>query len=274
MKVDDDVCDIPNTSIWEIQSMLIGKGLGQGGFASVYLAKHKKNGFIVALKVIERDKIKKKHLENQIRDEYLIQSSLNHDNIIKIYAHFCDNARIFFVMEYASGGDLYQELKKNGTFSEDLLHPIIKDVALGLQYCHSEHVIHRDIKPDNILLSLERRCKITDFGLAVKLNHDEKYATGFVGTIDYVSPEIIKHSKCSYSTDVWSFGVLIYELLVGKTPFDDDVVQKTYEKITNVQFKMPDDISSDIKVIIKKMLVKDPTQRMTLEQLLSYSFIK
>ncbi|XP_049369903.1 serine/threonine-protein kinase Aurora-3-like [Solanum verrucosum] len=140
---------------WSLNDFEIGKPLGKGKFGRVYLAREVKSGFIVALKVIFKEQIEKYRLHHQLRREMEIQTSLRHPNVLRLYGWFHDEERIYFILEYAHGGELYRELRKTGRLSEKQAAIYIASLTQALAYCHEKHVIHRDIKPENLLLDHE-----------------------------------------------------------------------------------------------------------------------
>ena len=297
-----DVCEEPTPNKWNIDTpvanapsplnidnILVGKQLGKGKFGNVYLARLKETNKqelqkVLALKVILKKQIKEAKLESQIRNEYsvfnflgeyLIQSSLDHPNIIKLYGHFCDEERIYFVLEYANKGDLYDEYARQKRLSEKRVAQVMQDVILGLQYLHSENIIHRDVKPENILINNENdieTAKIADFGYAIKLESSKQKVTDFVGTMDYLAPELIDNKPYSFSVDIWAIGVIIYELLVGETPFYSKTISGTYKRIQTVDLKLPEFLSDNAKDLIKKILVLYPEYRLSLQDMLTHPF--
>ncbi|KAF2282653.1 hypothetical protein GH714_043763 [Hevea brasiliensis] len=155
---------------WSLQDFEIGKPLGKGKFGRVYLTRELKSKYIVALKVIFKEQIEKYRIHHQLKREMEIQTSLRHPNILRLYGWFHDDERIFLILEYAHGGELYIELKKKGVLSEKQAATYIASLTNALAYCHKKDVIHRDIKPENLLLDHEGRLKIADFGWIMKVD--------------------------------------------------------------------------------------------------------
>jgi serine/threonine protein kinase len=263
---------------WCLEDFEIGRKLGRGKFGNVYLAREKQSKFIVALKIIHKKQLLKNKMEHQLRREIEIQSNLRHPNILRLYGYFHDAERVFLILEYAAGGELYGELCAQGRFSEAQAARYIASLADSLRYCHSKNVIHRDIKPENLLIGLHGELKIGDFGWSV---HDSRLSipTGprrqtLCGTLDYLAPEMIEHKPHDTAVDIWSLGVLLYEFLVGRPPFETDDQRETCQKIRAVALEYPPEIPLDARDLISKLLVHEPSQRLSLDRLLDHPWIR
>ncbi|OBT89786.1 hypothetical protein VE02_00877 [Pseudogymnoascus sp. 03VT05] len=197
----------------------IGRPLGKGKFGRVYLVRERSSGFICALKVMHKDEIKSNGVEKQVQREVEIQCNLRHPNILQLYSHFHDSKRIFLILEFAKRGELYKHLRREGRFPEWKAATYIAQMASALKFLHRKHVIHRDIKPENILVGIHGKLKIADFGWSVHAPSNRR--TTMCGTMDYLAPEIVNHYTYNTAVDLWSLGVLMYELLVGEAPFED-----------------------------------------------------
>jgi serine/threonine protein kinase len=175
---------------WTLNDFDIGKALGRGKFGNVYLAREKSHGFICALKVMYKSQLAKANVEYQLRREIEIQSHLRHNNILRLYAYFYDEKRVYLILEYAAQGELYKKLQKEGRFSYQTTAVYIKALAGALKYCHEKHVIHRDIKPENLLVGLNGEIKIADFGWSVHTPNSRRRT--LCGTLDYLPPEMVE----------------------------------------------------------------------------------
>jgi len=175
---------------WQLSDFDIGKPLGRGKFGNVYLAREKRTNYVVALKVIFKAQLAKAGVEHQLRREIEIQSHLRHDNILRLYGYFYDQSRVYLILEYASKGELYKDLKKVERFDEPRAASYIASLSSALQYCHKKHVIHRDIKPENLLLSSSGEVKIADFGWSVHAPTKKRHT--MCGTLDYLPPEMVE----------------------------------------------------------------------------------
>lgn len=250
---------------WCLDDFEIGKPLGKGKFGSVYLAREKKSKYIVALKVLDKSQLVRANVEHQLRREIEIQSHLRHPNILRMYGYFYDSKRIYLILEFSPGGELYKQLTKKGKFSERLSAKFISDLALALDYCHSKHVIHRDIKPENLLVGVNDDIKIADFGWSVHAPTSRRNT--LCGTLDYLAPEMVEGREHDKQIDVWSLGVLLYEFLVGSPPFEAENHSATYRRISRIDLRFPRSVPTDAQDLIRRLLVKDPTKRMSLEDI-------
>jgi len=261
------------TSGWSLANFDIGRPLGKGKFGNVYLAREKKSHFIVALKVLFKSQLQKSQVENQLRREIEIQSHLRHPNILKMYGYFYDDTRVYLILEFAPKGELYKELQRqtNRRFDEERAANYIAQMADALKYCHMKKVIHRDIKPENLLLGLKGELKIADFGWSV---HAPSSRRGTMcGTLDYLPPEMVDGKDHDNNVDIWSLGILCYEFLVGKPPFEDDTSQATYEKIRRALVRFPSHVSEPARDLICKLLQKVPSKRLSLDAVAVHPWI-
>ncbi|KAH8682845.1 kinase-like domain-containing protein [Tricladium varicosporioides] len=248
----------------------IGRPLGKGKYGRVYLVRERASGFICALKVLHKSEIRQGGVEKQVQREVEIQSNIRHPNILQLYGHFHDSKRIFLILEFAGKGELYKHLRRENRFPEWKAAVYIAQMAAALNYLHKKHIMHRDIKPENILVGIHGELKIADFGWSVHAPSSRRRT--MCGTLDYLPPEIVNRCSYSESVDLWSLGVLIYELLVGEAPFEDTPVL-TYKKIVRCELNIPDFVSPEAKDLITSLLVVDPDKRMPLEQVQKHSWI-
>eukprot|EP00002_Diphylleia_rotans_P026179 TRINITY_DN5207_c0_g2_i1.p1 TRINITY_DN5207_c0_g2~~TRINITY_DN5207_c0_g2_i1.p1 ORF type:complete len:530 (-),score=112.49 TRINITY_DN5207_c0_g2_i1:283-1872(-) len=256
---------------WQLSDFDIGKSLGHGRFGNVYLAREKRSKFILALKVLFKEQLVTCNVEKQLRREIEIQAHLRHPNILRLYGYFYDSKRVYLILEYASKGELYKELRRCGKFSEARSAEYIQSLASALKYCHDKHVIHRDIKPENLLLGAKGELKIADFGWSVHAPNSRRRT--FCGTVDYMPPEIIKKEPYDEKVDLWSLGVLTYEFLVGRPPFETASFNSTYDRICRVAYEFPEHVSADARDLISKLLVREPSSRLPLGDVLNHPWI-
>jgi len=260
------------TKRWTLEDFDIGRPLGRGKFGNVYLARERRTKFVVALKILFKSQLLKAGVEHQLRREIEIQSHLRHPNILKLYGYFYDKTRVFLILEYAAGGELYKELQKCGKFSESRAATYIASLAHALLYCHQKHVIHRDIKPENLLLGIRGELKIADFGWSVHAPHSRRMT--MCGTLDYLPPEMVQGREHDEKVDIWSLGVLMYEFLVGNPPFEAQGHAETYRRISRVDIRFPEWLGEDARNLISKLLVKEPEKRLALHLVLQHPWIK
>ncbi|XP_013194763.2 uncharacterized protein LOC106138213 [Amyelois transitella] len=256
---------------WTLSDFDLGRPLGKGKFGNVYLAREKKSQYVVALKVLFKSQIMDSEIEHQVRREVEIQCRLRHPNILRMYGYFHDEKRVYLILEYAKQGALYKLLKEHSRFDERTAAIYVRDLTKALIYCHSKKVIHRDIKPENLLIGHNWELKIADFGWSVHSPSSRRMT--LCGTLDYLSPEMIEGKPHSYAVDIWSLGVLCYELLVGLPPFDARDTHQTYKKIRYVIIKYPEFVSEKAKDLMGKLLVINPEQRLQLPDVLTHPWI-
>jgi hypothetical protein len=202
---------------------------------------------------------------------FLWQSHLRHDNILRLYGYFYDQSRVYLILEYAAKGELYKDLKKCARFDEPRAAAYVASLSSALLYCHKKSVIHRDIKPENLLLSSSGEVKIADFGWSVHAPTKKRHT--MCGTLDYLPPEMVEGHAHDKSVDIWSLGVLCYEFIVGKPPFESQGHSVTYRRIASVDLSFPPHVSKDAKNLILQLLVKDPSQRLSLHKVLEHPWI-
>ncbi|CAG9864407.1 unnamed protein product [Phyllotreta striolata] len=259
--------------VWSLNSFDIGRPLGKGKFGNVYLAREKTSKFVVALKVLFKRAVKENKIEHQVTREIEIQCSLKHPNILRMFGYFHDESRIYMILEYAPKGAVYAKLlsSPNKRFSEETAGAYIGQVADALQYCHSRNIIHRDIKPENLLLGVNEEIKIADFGWSVRNQSDRR--TTLCGTLDYLSPEMILGETYDEKVDLWSLGVLCFEFLVGKPPFETSNSNNLCKNISEGEFKIPPYVSDDAKDLIRRLLVTESKYRIALNSVLKHPWI-
>uniref|UniRef100_A0A3Q0SJK7 non-specific serine/threonine protein kinase n=1 Tax=Amphilophus citrinellus TaxID=61819 RepID=A0A3Q0SJK7_AMPCI len=269
---------------WSLENFDIGRPLGKGKFGNVYLARERQTKFILALKVLFKKQLEKAGVEHQLRREVEIQSHLRHPNILRLYGYFHDASRVYLILEFAPRGELYSELQRCGHFPEDRSATYIMELADALNYCHTKKVIHRDIKPENLLLGASGELKIADFGWSVH-TPSSRYTNDTLsliicvstlcGTLDYLPPEMIEGKTHDEKVDLWSLGVLCYEFLVGKPPFEAKTHEETYRRISRVEYSYPPlaNISAGAKDLVGMLLKHNPMHRLPIQGVLSHPWV-
>nr|AGD93127.1 aurora kinase A [Danio rerio] len=256
---------------WTLENFDIGRALGKGKFGSVYLAREQQTKFILALKVLFKKQLEKAGVEHQLRREVEIQSHLRHPNILRLYGYFHDAARVYLILEFAPKGELYGELQRCGTFDDQRSATYIMELADALRYCHSKAVIHRDIKPENLLLGANGELKIADFGWSVHTPSSRR--STLCGTLDYLPPEMIEGKTHDEKVDLWSLGVLCYEFLVGRPPFETKSHEETYRKISRVEFTYPAHVSNGSRDLINRLLKHNPMHRLPIQGVMEHPWV-
>ncbi|ELP91435.1 hypothetical protein EIN_155420 [Entamoeba invadens IP1] len=256
-------------SKYNLKMFSIGQPLGEGRFGTVYLAKYKLNNYVCAIKVLHKRKIERYNMTIQLKREVELMSHFNHHNVVKLFAFFDDETRYFLVMEFCKGGELYKLLQKQIRFSEPEAAKYVKQTTDALIHIHQRKCIHRDLKPENILLDMNGDVKLSDFGWSVRSDCKRKTCCG---TPDYLSPELIENKTYDKAVDLWSLGVLTFELLTGYTPFGSiDFVNK--QQVNPMLISFPVYVSYIAKDFIRKLIVKEPSMRMSLENCLKHAFL-
>ena len=252
--------------------------LGQGSFAKVKRAIEKSSGNSVAIKIIDKD-IMAENRKN-ITTEITILNSISHPNIVKLHHTFENKRRIYLILDFIAGGDLFDMIVEREHLSEFESSRIMCKIVQAVEYLHSKNICHRDLKPENILFNIKGDINtvcITDFGLSnMSTNITSKLQTA-CGTPSYVAPEILSGNGYSFKIDIWSCGIILYILLCGFPPFYADNDADLYKLIQAGKYSFPspywDNISDIAKDLIRKILVVDPTKRLTPIQILLHTFI-
>jgi len=257
---------------WTLECFDIGKQLGKGKFGNVYLAREKSTKFIVALKVLFKTQLNKANVEHQLRREIEIQSHLRHPNILRLYGYFHDETRVYLILEFAAKGELYKVLQAEGKFDEPRTATYMAKLFDTMIYCHSKKVIHRDIKPENLLLGLREEVKIADFGWSVHAPSSRRET--LCGTLDYLPPEMVENKPHDERVDHWTLGILAYEFLVGKPPFESATQVDTYRRIQSVDLHFPSHVSGGAKDLIRALLQYNPEKRISLKDALLHPWIQ
>lgn len=254
----------------------VGKIIGCGAFAKVYHGRNVRTGQSVAIKAVSKQKILRGGLTAHVKREISIMSRLRHPNIVKLYEVLATKAKIYFVMEFAKGGELFAKISK-GRFSEQLSRRYFQQLISAVEYCHSRGVFHRDLKLENLLLDENWDLKISDFGLsAVKeqIRPDGMLHT-LCGTPAYVAPEILaKKGYDGAKVDMWSCGVVLFVLNAGYLPFNDPNLMAMYRKIYKGEYRCPKWTSPDLKWFIGRLLDTDPATRITVDEILRDPWFK
>ncbi|KAE8700309.1 CBL-interacting serine/threonine-protein kinase 25 [Hibiscus syriacus] len=244
----------------------MGRLLGKGTFAKVYYGKEVTSGESVAIKVISKDEVKKEGMMEQIKREISVTRLVRHPNVVELREVMATKTKIFFVMEYVRGGELFAKVFK-GKLKEDAARKYFQQLISAVDFCHSRGVSHRDLKPENLLLNENEDLKISDFGLSAlpeQLRNDGLLHTR-CGTPAYVAPEVLRRKGYDGSkADIWSCGVILYVLLAGFLPFQDENIMNMYRKILKAEFEFPPWFSTESKRLISKLLTADPERRIAI----------
>ncbi|KAL4189880.1 hypothetical protein AMTRI_Chr08g167680 [Amborella trichopoda] len=249
----------------------MGKLLGCGAFGKVYHARDARTGQSVAIKALSKRKLIRGGLAAQTKREVLIMRRLRHHNIVRLYEVLATRTKIFFVMEYAKGGELFTRVAK-GRLREDPARSYFQQLISAVGYCHQRGVFHRDLKPENLLLDENGNLKVSDFGLSAisdQIRSDGLLHT-LCGTPAYVAPEILaKKGYDGRKIDIWSCGIILYVLTAGYLPFNDPNLMVMYKKIYKGDFRCPRWMSPDLRRILGRLLDTNPETRITVSEIMN-----
>nr|POE56238.1 carbon catabolite-derepressing protein kinase [Quercus suber] len=244
----------------------IVKTLGEGSFGKVKLAIHQSSKQKVALKIIARRKLITRDMAGRIEREIQYLQLLRHPHIIKLFTVITTPGEIIMVLEYA-GGELFDYIVQNGKMTEVKARKFFQQIVCAVEYCHRHKIVHRDLKPENLLLDEQLNVKIADFGLS-NIMTDGNFLKTSCGSPNYAAPEVISGKLyAGPEVDVWSCGVILYVLLVGRLPFDDEYIPALFKKIASGTFYVPNYLSSGAVRLIKKMLQVNPVNRITVPEI-------
>ena len=250
----------------------IEEKVGEGSFGQVYRARRRLDGEIVGFKVIRKQGRSLTELKN-LRQEREIQRDLDHPYIIKMLDSFETNDEIVVVTEYAIG-DLYKLIKECGSVPEKFAQSVAGCLVSALYYLHSMGLLHRDLKPQNILVKSDGVVKLCDFGFARTVNVESVVVRSIKGTPLYMAPEMFEHEFYDHTADLWSLGCIIYELIVGAPPFKTNSVLLLFNMIRHTEIKWPEDVSESCISFLQGLLKKNPKERLTWPHLLDHDFVK
>jgi len=245
----------------QIDDFELLKVIGRGAFGKVMLVKKKDDGKIYAMKIMKKRTIIARGQVDHTKAERKILQSLDHPFLMALRYAFQSKEKLYLVLDYIKGGELFFHLKNNRRFTEDVARLWCGEVALAMGHLHSLGVIYRDLKPENILVDNTGHVVLTDFGLAKDVSPDEKTNT-FCGTPEYLAPEIVTGSGHDKAVDWWSLGILLYELTVGIPPFYSQNVNEMYNKIQHGVLRFPPFLSDSCKKIIVALLNREPKKRL------------
>ncbi|KAM9433179.1 MAP/microtubule affinity-regulating kinase 3-like isoform 3-T3 [Salvelinus alpinus] len=240
------------------------KTIGKGNFAKVKLARHILTGREVAIKIIDKTQLNPNSLQKLFR-EVRIMKLLNHPNIVKLFEVIETERTLYLVMEYASGGEVFDYLVAHGRMKEKEARAKFRQIVSAVQYCHQKHIVHRDLKAENLLLDADMNIKIADFGFSNEFTLGNKLDT-FCGSPPYAAPELFQGKKYDGpEVDVWSLGVILYTLVSGSLPFDGQNLKELRERVLRGKYRIPFYMSTDCENLLKRFLVLNPAKRGTFE---------
>ncbi|CAN6442379.1 unnamed protein product [Victoria cruziana] len=237
----------------------VGRTVGEGTFAKVKFAKNTETGEGVAMKVLAKSSILKHKMVDQIKREISIMKLVRHPNIVRLHEVLASQTKIYIILEFITGGELFDKIVHQGRLSERESRRYFQQIIDAVEYCHKKGVYHRDLKPENLLLDSQGNLKISDFGLSALRRQGVELLHTTCGTPNYVAPEVLSHKGYDGSAaDVWSCGVILYVLMAGYLPFNETDLPTLYKKINAAEFSCPSWFSSEATALIQKILDPDP----------------
>lgn len=255
------------TAEFFLSNYRLGKTLGIGSFGKVKVAEHVLTGHKVAIKILNRKKIQAMDMEEKVRREIKILRLFMHPHIIRLYEVIETPTDIYVVMEYVKTGELFDYIVEKGRLVEDEARHFFQQIISGVEYCHRNMVVHRDLKPENLLLDSKMNVKIADFGLS-NIMRDGHFLKTSCGSPNYAAPEVISGKLyAGPEVDVWSCGVILYALLCGSLPFDDENIPNLFKKIKGGIYNLPSHLSPGARDLIPRMLLVDPLKRITIPEI-------
>ncbi|XP_076897387.1 CBL-interacting serine/threonine-protein kinase 23-like [Bidens hawaiensis] len=255
----------------------LGRTLGEGTFAKVKFARNIESGEHVAIKILDKEKVLKHKMITQIKREISTMKLIRHPNVIRMYEVMASKTKIYIVLEFVTGGELFDKVATRGRLKEDEARKYFQQLINAVDYCHSRGVFHRDLKPENLLLDASGCLKVSDFGLSAlpqQVREDGLLYTT-CGTPNYVAPEVINNKGYDGAkADLWSCGVILFVLMAGYLPFEDSNLTALYKKIFKADFSCPPWFSSSAKKLIKRILDPNPVTRITAAEVIENEWFK
>lgn len=270
----------------------MGRLLGKGTFGTVKYAKRKRTNDEFAIKILVKDELIEADMIDHVKREILILRLLDHPNIVKLHEVMASKNNIYLVMEYISGGEMFDEIVRQTKFNEESARFYFSQLVDGMAHCHSLGVCHRDLKPENLLLDEDSNLKISDFGLsALRVETNENgecvpssssvkerfFFHTTCGTPNYVAPEVLLQEETGYDgrvSDIWSMGCILYVFVSGYLPFDEDTDRETFEKIRKAVYIMPKGLSADCQDLIHRIFNVDPRTRITMPEIQNHPWLR
>lgn len=279
-----------------VRDFQFGRTLGEGSYSTVIAATDRQTGKEYAIKVLDkRHIIKEKKVKYVNIEKDTLNRLTDHPGVVRLYYTFQDEQSLYFVLDLASSGELLGVLKRTGTFDEECTRFYGAEILDTIDYMHARGVIHRDLKPENVLLDDKMHVKITDFGTAKILElpkrpprdsngelnvtsgspldgSEDNRANSFVGTAEYVSPELLTDKRACKASDLWAFGCIIYQLLAGRPPFKAGNEYLTFQKIVALEYQFPSGFPKVARDLVERLLVLDPASRLSIEHVKNHEF--
>ncbi|XP_054820382.1 CBL-interacting serine/threonine-protein kinase 4-like [Prosopis cineraria] len=267
---------LPSSAVTILGKYQLIRLLGRGSFAKVYQARSLIDGSIVAVKIIDKSKTDASMEPRIVREVDAMRRLHDHPHILKIHEVLATKTKIYLIVEFAAGGELFSKISRKGRMTEPVARRYFQQLVSALCFCHKNGVAHRDVKPQNLLLDHEGNLKVSDFGLSAL---PEQLKNGLLqtacGTPAYTAPEILfRRGYDGSKADAWSCGLILYVLLAGYLPFSDANIPEMCKKISRRDYQFPEWISKPARFVINRLLDPNPKNRMSLESLYQNSWFK
>uniref|UniRef100_A0A914KT89 Uncharacterized protein n=1 Tax=Meloidogyne incognita TaxID=6306 RepID=A0A914KT89_MELIC len=239
------------------------KTIGQGSFGRVYMVRHNFDGEIYAMKVLVKEQIKRRNeVKHVMAEKNVLLKNINHPFLVSLHYSFQTKNKLYFVLDFLNGGELFFHLQKERSFCESKARFYSAEIASAIGYLHEQNIIYRDLKPENILLDRHGHVVLTDFGLCKEGIKSKDTTNTFCGTPEYLAPEVIEKKPYDRTVDWWCLGCVLFEMLFGLPPFYSKNQQEMYQKIINQQLIIPSNISLSTKNFLQRILRKNRFERL------------
>ena len=256
---------------FRLQDFRAGEELGKGAYGLVKLVLHVPTSISYALKVVSKAQFLHESSIQAIKREIRLHKSLDHPHVIKLHDYLEDTDHLYLVLEYAARGSLFRYMQKSGCLSEPRARHYFLQTCLGVQYLHSHNVIHRDLKPENLLISATNDIKICDFGWCTL---GSETSAAFGGTLDYMAPEIVACTTHSFEVDIWALGVLLFELVHGRAPFNAVKKSEKCKQILSLSYTCDSKLSPSLQNLIQSLLRAVPQHRLSIADILTHPWLQ
>jgi protein-serine/threonine kinase len=245
-----------------LDDFILVRVIGKGSYGKVMLVRHKNDGTVYAMKMLRKDNVVKRNQVEHTKTERHVLETVSHPFIVNLVYAFQTPKKLYFVLEYCQGGELFFHLSRAGRFSEQRCRFYSSEILLAIEYLHKLAIIYRDLKPENVLLDGDGHVKLTDFGLSKEGIMDNFSAKSMCGTPEYLAPEIIEKKGHGKAVDWYSLGALMYEMLTGLPPFYTRDREKLFERIRRGELQYPQYIGPTVKSLLQGLLQRDPSRRL------------
>lgn len=263
--------DLAPSSLKSLSDYKLGRIIGKGSFGKVFIAQEKSSGSVFAIKSIQKSRIQTDSAYSFIKSEKDMLSCVNSPFSVKFFESFQDKSNVYFVQEYLPGGELFSLISSKKRLEVSQAKLITAEIVMFFVHLHKFGVVYRDLKPENIMISATGHVKVVDFGFAARI---EECSNTFCGTLEYLAPEMIAREGHGFEVDWWTLGILLFEMLTGRSPFRSKLPQVTFEKILKTSPEFPRNFDSLAKDLILSLLEKDPKKRIKSQDIQKHQFFK